>query len=43
MLDVLIFNSTSLGMLCAAEYDPFAAVIMHASIREVEMVFKSGW
>lgn len=42
LADIVIFNATSLGMVCAAEQDPVAAVVRHSSIRDVETVMING-
>ena len=40
--DLLIFDGLSPGMVCAAEEDPVAAVVLHASVRDIETVFVDG-
>lgn len=38
MADLVIFNATSLGMVCAADHDPVAAVVLHSSPGDIEAV-----
>jgi formylmethanofuran dehydrogenase subunit A len=41
--DVIIFDvSNSPGMIVAAENDPVAAIVLHASVRDVETVIIDG-
>lgn len=40
--DLVVFDGTSPGMLGAAVQDPVAAVVLHSSIRDVEMVVVDG-
>jgi cytosine/adenosine deaminase-related metal-dependent hydrolase len=42
LADIVIFDARSPGMLCAAEEDPVAAVVQHASIRDIEAVIVDG-
>ncbi len=42
LADVVIFDASSPGMVCAAEQDPVAAVVRHSSIRDVETVIING-
>ena len=42
LADVVIFDATSPSMICAAEQDPVAAIVLHASVRDVEMVIVDG-
>lgn len=40
--DVVVFDGTSPGMLAAASQDPVAAVVLHSSVRDVDMVIVDG-
>lgn len=40
--DVVVFDASSPGMVCAAEEDPVAAVILHAGAGDVETVIVDG-
>jgi cytosine/adenosine deaminase-related metal-dependent hydrolase len=40
--DLVVFDASSPGMVCAAEEDPVAAVLMHAGVGDVEMVIVDG-
>lgn len=40
--DVVVFDGMSPGMLAAAQEDPVAAVVLHSSIRDVDMVIIDG-
>ncbi|KAK2607997.1 hypothetical protein N8I77_006635 [Diaporthe amygdali] len=40
--DVVVFDGLSPGMAVAAQEDPIAAVVLHSSIRDVEMVIVDG-
>lgn len=40
--DLVIFNGTSPAMLCAADHDPVAAIVQHASVRDIEHVIVAG-
>lgn len=42
LADVVVFDATSPSMICAAEQDPVAAIVLHASVRDVEMVIVDG-
>jgi hypothetical protein len=42
LADIVIFNGTSPGMICASEHDPIAAIVSHASIRDIETVIVNG-
>ena len=42
LADIVIFDATSPGMVCAAEQDPVAAVVRHSSIRDIETVIING-
>ncbi|KAJ6563570.1 hypothetical protein DFH09DRAFT_1158419 [Mycena vulgaris] len=34
--DLVVFDAQSPGMVCAADHDPVAAIVLHASVRDVE-------
>lgn len=40
--DVVIWDALSPGMVCAAEHDPVAAIVMHSSPRDIETVIVNG-
>ncbi|KAL9576490.1 MAG: hypothetical protein Q9212_007053 [Teloschistes hypoglaucus] len=40
--DIVIFDATSTSMVCAADNDPVAAIVQHASVRDVETVIIDG-
>lgn len=40
--DIVVFDASSPGMVCAAEENPVAAVLMHAGVGDVEMVIVDG-
>ncbi|KAF3763650.1 hypothetical protein M406DRAFT_94542 [Cryphonectria parasitica EP155] len=40
--DIVVFDGSSPGMLAAAAQDPVAAVVLHSSIRDVEVVIVDG-
>jgi hypothetical protein len=40
--DILVWNATSPGMVCAAEEDAVAAVVLHSSPADLEMVIVDG-
>ena len=42
LADVVVWNATSPGMVCAAVQDPVAAVVLHSSGADVEVVFVDG-
>ncbi len=42
LADIVIFDASSPGMICAAEQDPVAAVVRHSSIRDVDTVIVNG-
>jgi cytosine/adenosine deaminase-related metal-dependent hydrolase len=42
LADIVVFNGTSPNMVCAAEEDPLAAVVLHANVGDVEMVIVDG-
>lgn len=40
--DVLIFDAASPAMVCAAQRDPVTAIVLHASVRDIEGVIVKG-
>jgi cytosine/adenosine deaminase-related metal-dependent hydrolase len=42
LADLVIFDTSSPGMLCAAEQDPVAAIVLHSLIRDIETVMVNG-
>ncbi|KAJ7907286.1 hypothetical protein B0H13DRAFT_2662420 [Mycena leptocephala] len=42
LADIVIFDAGSPGMVCAAEHDPVAAIVLHASVRDIETVIVDG-
>ncbi|KAJ5111437.1 hypothetical protein N7532_001972 [Penicillium argentinense] len=42
LADLTIFDATSPGMVCASEQDPVAAIVLHSSIRDIDMVIVDG-
>ncbi|KAL8719404.1 MAG: hypothetical protein Q9225_003589 [Loekoesia sp. 1 TL-2023] len=40
--DIVIFDATTPSMVCAAENDPVAAIVQHASVRDIEIVIIDG-
>ncbi|KAF7294537.1 5-methylthioadenosine/S-adenosylhomocysteine deaminase n1 [Mycena indigotica] len=42
LADLVIFDGESPAMVCAAEHDPVTAIVMHASVRDVETVIVDG-
>lgn len=40
--DIIVFNTDSPGMTPAAEDDPVAAIVRHACVSDIEMVFVGG-
>ncbi|KAJ6088369.1 Metallo-dependent hydrolase [Penicillium sp. IBT 16267x] len=42
LADLVIFDARSPGMICAAEQDPVAAIILHSSIRDIDTVIVNG-
>lgn len=42
LADIVIFDATSPGMVCAAEEDPLAAVLLHANVGDIEVVIVDG-
>lgn len=42
LADIVIFDGESPGMICASEQDPVAAIVLHSSVRDVDMVIVDG-
>lgn len=42
LADLVIFDATSPSMVCAAEHDPVAAIILHSSPADVDTVIVDG-
>ena len=42
LADVVVWDGTSPGMVCAAVQDPVAAVVLHSSVADVNMVIIDG-
>ncbi|KAF7298337.1 5-methylthioadenosine/S-adenosylhomocysteine deaminase n1 [Mycena kentingensis (nom. inval.)] len=42
LADLVVFSGESPAMICAAEHDPVAAIVLHASVRDVETVIIDG-
>lgn len=42
LADLVIFDTTSPSISCAADHDPVTAIVRHAGIREIETVIVSG-
>lgn len=40
--DLVIFDATSVAMVCAAQHDPVAAIVLHSSIADVDSVIVDG-
>jgi len=40
--DIVIFDATTPSMVCAADNDPVAAIVQHASVRDIETVIVDG-
>jgi len=40
--DILVWDATSPGMVCAAEEDPVAAIVLHSSPADLEIVIVDG-
>lgn len=40
--DLIVFDGTSPGMLCASEQDPVAAIVLHSSVRDIDTVIVDG-
>ncbi|KAJ9298986.1 hypothetical protein DTO271G3_3228 [Paecilomyces variotii] len=42
LADIVIFETRSPAMVCAAEENPLAALVQHASVRDIDMVIVDG-
>ncbi|KAH8697440.1 5-methylthioadenosine/S-adenosylhomocysteine deaminase n1 [Talaromyces proteolyticus] len=42
LADIIVFDTHSPAMVCAAEENPLAAVLLHASVRDIETVIIDG-
>jgi Amidohydrolase family len=42
LADIVVFDATSPSMICAAQYDPVAAVVLHSSPGDVWMTIVDG-
>ncbi|KAJ5459684.1 uncharacterized protein N7458_001236 [Penicillium daleae] len=42
LADLIIFDGTSPGIICASEQDPVAAVVLHSSVRDIDTVIVDG-
>ena len=42
LADLVIFDSTTPSMACAADYDPLTAIVRHAGVREIDTVIIGG-
>ncbi|KAK1247436.1 hypothetical protein MKX07_002345 [Trichoderma sp. CBMAI-0711] len=42
LADIVIFDGLTPGMICAAEQDPVAAIVLHSSIVDIETVIVDG-
>lgn len=40
--DIVVFDALSPGMICAAEHDPAAAIVLHSSVRDIDTVIVDG-
>lgn len=40
--DIVVFDGLSPGMLCAAQHDPVAAIILHSSPADIDLVLVDG-
>ena len=40
--DIVIFDTMTPGMLCAAQQDPVSAIVLHASTKDIDMVIIDG-
>ncbi|OJD23395.1 hypothetical protein ACJ73_05246 [Blastomyces percursus] len=41
--DIVVFDALSPGMVCAAEHDPIVAIVLHASVADIETVIVDGF
>lgn len=42
LADIVIFDGHSPALVCAAEHDPIAAIVLHASTRDIDTVIVDG-
>jgi cytosine/adenosine deaminase-related metal-dependent hydrolase len=42
LADLVIYDALSPAMVCAVEYDPVAAIVLHSSVRDVDTVIVDG-
>lgn len=42
LADLVVFDAMTPAMICAAEEDPVAAIVLHSSVRDIEMVIVDG-
>lgn len=42
LADIVVFDATSPSMICAAQQNPLAAILLHSSVRDVRMVIVDG-
>lgn len=42
LADIVVFDMLSPGMICAAEEDPIAAIILHSSVSDIDAVLVDG-
>ncbi|KAF8202703.1 hypothetical protein K438DRAFT_1965190 [Mycena galopus ATCC 62051] len=42
LADLVVFDAESPAMVCAAEHDPVAAIVLHASVRDIDTVIVDG-
>lgn len=42
LADIVIFDGETPGMICAPEEDPVAAIVLHSSVRDIDMVIVDG-
>ncbi|THC93798.1 hypothetical protein EYZ11_006716 [Aspergillus tanneri] len=40
--DIVVFDTTTPAMVCAAEEDPINAILLHAGVRDIDMVIVDG-
>lgn len=42
LADILVWDTLSPGMVCAAQHDPVSAIVLHSSPQDIEMVIVDG-
>jgi cytosine/adenosine deaminase-related metal-dependent hydrolase len=42
LADIVVFNALSSSMVCGAQHDPVAAIVLHSSPADIEMVIADG-